>query len=75
VFCSGQMVGSGEAAREMMAGVGTAALQNRVAPGAGQALPPPPHIAPHELKKLRKQHKQDMKKAEKKAKKQVFLIC
>ena len=62
-------MGSGEATRELMAGVGVASLQKRAAPAGGQTLPPPPKIAPDELKKLRKQHK----KAEKKAKKQVRL--
>jgi len=70
LHCSGQIIGSGGATHEMMAGVGTAALQNRAALGGGAALPPPPHIAPQPLKMLRRQHK----KAEKKAKKQVDFL-
>ena len=72
--CSGQIAGSGEAAHEMMAGVGTAKLQSQQkSQTTTQQLPPPPQISAADLKRLQKVNKKERRLLEKQAKKEVSL--
>ena len=65
-------MGSGEAGRETMAGVGVSRMQlQQDAGAAAPQLPPPPHLSSVELHKLRKAQKKAQKKQEKQAKKEV----
>ena len=61
--CRGEVIGSGDAGREVMAGVGVGpnqAQQGR--PGDG-ALPPPPKLTAVQLKLLLKRQKKEVKEA------------
>lgn len=65
-------MGSGEAARETMAGVGMSRVQGQEgAMAATRQLPPPPRLSAEELRKMQKAQKKEKRKLEKQAKKEV----
>lgn len=71
--CSGQILGSGEAARETMAGVGVSRQQTEgeSTMPRGAQFPPPPQLSKEELRRVQKSQKREKRKLEKKAKKEV----
>lgn len=71
LFCSGQITGSGEAARETMAGVGVSRPQAQEPQPGSEQLPPPPRLSAEDLHRLQKAQKREKRKLEKQAKKEV----